>query len=109
VCNTAVGGVASRASTTATTTLHRRTFASASPVATQFPTGTKLLVCDMAGTTVDEGGAVYVALFEAMVEKGIPMEWAEMHDWFVILPLCCHQIATLGSAHSLHSRLSWCI
>ena len=33
---------------------------------TSFAAGTKLLVCDMAGTTVDEGGAVYVALFDAM-------------------------------------------
>ena len=47
----------------------------------QFHAGTKLLVCDMAGTTVEEHGAVYEALFKAMVEKGIPMEWSEMHDW----------------------------
>lgn len=47
----------------------------------QFHAGTKLLVCDMAGTTVEEHGAVYEALFKAMVEKGIPITWPEMHDW----------------------------
>jgi phosphonatase-like hydrolase len=41
----------------------------------------KLLVCDMAGTTVDEGGIIYVALREAMNAHGLKVQEHEMDPW----------------------------
>ncbi|KAK7241026.1 hypothetical protein SO694_00054272 [Aureococcus anophagefferens] len=41
----------------------------------------KLLVCDMAGTTVMEEGLVYSTLLDCMVEKGLGVAEAEMHPW----------------------------
>jgi 3-hydroxyisobutyrate dehydrogenase len=47
----------------------------------RLPAGTELLVCDMAGTTVDEGGIVYITLFDVMKKHGLGVEWGEMHPW----------------------------
>ena len=41
----------------------------------------KLLVCDMAGTTVMEEGLVYSTLLDCMIEKGLGVTEAEMHPW----------------------------
>eukprot|EP01013_Petalomonas_cantuscygni_P040056 TRINITY_DN71805_c0_g1_i1.p1 TRINITY_DN71805_c0_g1~~TRINITY_DN71805_c0_g1_i1.p1 ORF type:complete len:251 (+),score=47.87 TRINITY_DN71805_c0_g1_i1:96-848(+) len=41
----------------------------------------KLLVCDMAGTTVDEGGIVYQALRKAMTTNGLLISEADIHPW----------------------------
>ena len=43
--------------------------------------GTKLLVCDMAGTTVEENGLVYTTLRESMCRAGLSVSEAEMHPW----------------------------
>ena len=43
--------------------------------------GIKLVVCDMAGTTVEEHGLVYKVLRESMVHHGLPVSAAEMHPW----------------------------
>jgi len=40
-----------------------------------------LVVCDMAGTTVEEGGLVYQVLRESMVEDGMQVTEHQMHDW----------------------------
>jgi len=40
-----------------------------------------LLVCDMAGTVVQEGGLVYKVLRESMVEDGLEVSEHDMHDW----------------------------
>jgi len=40
-----------------------------------------LIVCDMAGTTVQEGGLVYQVLRESMVEDGLEVSESEMHPW----------------------------
>ena len=40
-----------------------------------------LMVCDMAGTTVEEGGQVYVLLQAAMNEAGLKVSNDEMHPW----------------------------
>ncbi|KOO21276.1 3-hydroxyisobutyrate dehydrogenase [Chrysochromulina tobinii] len=40
-----------------------------------------LLVCDMAGTTVDEGGLVYIVLRESMNAAGLEVSEADMHPW----------------------------
>ena len=40
-----------------------------------------LLVCDMAGTTVEEGGVVYKVLRESMVAFGLPVTEHDMHPW----------------------------
>jgi len=40
-----------------------------------------LLVCDMAGTVVQEGGLVYKVLRESMIEDGIEVPLEEMHAW----------------------------
>merc|ERR1719410_1388914 len=40
-----------------------------------------LLVCDMAGTTVEEGGMVYVVLQRAMNEDGLHVTDEAMHPW----------------------------
>ena len=42
---------------------------------------TQLLVCDMAGTTVDEGGLVYVVLRESMNAAGLEVTEDDMHPW----------------------------
>lgn len=42
---------------------------------------TQLLVCDMAGTTVDEGGLVYIVLRESMNAAGLEVSEADMHPW----------------------------
>jgi phosphonatase-like hydrolase len=43
--------------------------------------GIKLVVCDMAGTTVEEHGIVYKTLRQAMIEHGLTVSEAEMHPW----------------------------
>ena len=43
--------------------------------------GYELIVCDMAGTTVEEGGMVYETLLEVMVADGLKVSEAEMHPW----------------------------
>ena len=43
--------------------------------------GIKLIVCDMAGTTVEEHGIVYKTLREAMIAHGLAVSEAEMHPW----------------------------
>lgn len=40
-----------------------------------------LLVCDMAGTTVEEGGMVYKILRQTMVNAGLEVSEEEMHPW----------------------------
>lgn len=41
--------------------------------------GIKLVVCDMAGTTVEEHGLVYKVLRESMVKHGLTVSEADMH------------------------------
>jgi len=43
--------------------------------------GFELMVCDMAGTTVEEGGIVYETLRGVMVDDGMPVTVEEMHPW----------------------------
>lgn len=43
--------------------------------------GIKLVVCDMAGTTVEEHGLVYKVLRESMVKHGLTVAEHEMHPW----------------------------
>lgn len=43
--------------------------------------GIKLIVCDMAGTTVEEHGIVYKTLREAMIIHGLTVKEEEMHPW----------------------------
>jgi phosphonatase-like hydrolase len=43
--------------------------------------GFELMVCDMAGTTVEEGGVVYETLREVMVADGLDVSQEEMHPW----------------------------
>lgn len=40
-----------------------------------------LLVCDMAGTTVEEGGTVYRVLRQSMVDAGMDVTEEAMHPW----------------------------
>ena len=40
-----------------------------------------LLVCDMAGTTVSEGGVVYNVLRESMGKHNVHVTEEEMHPW----------------------------
>ena len=40
-----------------------------------------LIVSDMAGTIVEEGGLVYKVLRDSMVEDGLQVSEAEMHPW----------------------------
>jgi len=40
-----------------------------------------LLVCDMAGTTVEEGGMVYKILRQTMVDAGVDVSEEAMHPW----------------------------
>ena len=44
----------------------------------------KLIVCDMAGTTVNEGGIVYRTLYNTIKSSGIAIEEDEMKDWYGI-------------------------
>ena len=41
----------------------------------------KLLVFDMAGTTVDEGGIVYKTLFKTMNEFDLEVSETDIHKW----------------------------
>ena len=41
----------------------------------------ELVALDMAGTTINEGGAVYVALREAVVEAGGALTVADVEPW----------------------------
>lgn len=43
--------------------------------------GIDLMVCDMAGTTVEEGGQVYETLQEVMNADGLSVSDEEMHPW----------------------------
>ena len=43
--------------------------------------GIELLVCDMAGTVVDEDGLVYKILRKVMNDVGLDVSVAEMHPW----------------------------
>lgn len=40
-----------------------------------------LIVCDMAGTVVQEGGLVYKVLRESMLEDGLTVSVEDMHEW----------------------------
>lgn len=40
-----------------------------------------LMVCDMAGTTVQEGGIVYKTLRSVMLKNGLEVSEADMHPW----------------------------
>ena len=42
----------------------------------------KLLVCDMAGTTVNEGGIVYKTLYETIKNKDISIKPDDMKNWY---------------------------
>ena len=53
----------------------------ARPLPTMSDMGIKLIVCDMAGTTVEEHGIVYKTLREAMVSHGLSVSEDEMHPW----------------------------
>jgi len=41
----------------------------------------KLLVCDMAGTTVEEAGLVYITLRECLNDAGLTVSETDMHPW----------------------------
>ena len=43
--------------------------------------GYELMVCDMAGTTVEEGGMVYETLREVMIADGLTVTEDDMHAW----------------------------
>ena len=45
------------------------------------PEQIKLLVCDMAGTTVEEGGLVYQTLFNVLHEAGVDLTFDEIDAW----------------------------
>ena len=44
----------------------------------------KMLVCDMAGTTINEGGIVYKTLYENIKNNNIYIEENEIKDWYGI-------------------------
>jgi phosphoglycolate phosphatase-like HAD superfamily hydrolase len=58
-----------------------RGFASGKTMPSMSSMGIKLVVCDMAGTTVEEYGIVYKTLREAMIAHGLSVTEAEMHPW----------------------------
>ena len=58
---------------------HMRRYATV-PTDTLIP-GVKLLVCDMAGTTVNEAGLVYIVLRESMNDAGLTVSEGDMHEW----------------------------
>ena len=41
----------------------------------------KLIVCDMAGTTINEGGIVYRTLINTIKDQGIKIKENEIHKW----------------------------
>lgn len=43
--------------------------------------GIDLMVCDMAGTTVQEGGLVYQILQKSMIEDGLKVSDEDFHPW----------------------------
>ena len=40
-----------------------------------------MIVCDMAGTTIEEGGVVYKTLRKVMVDDGMSVSEEDMHPW----------------------------
>ena len=42
---------------------------------------TRMLVCDMAGTTISEGGLVYKVLYETMIEKGLEVTPRDIYSF----------------------------
>ena len=43
--------------------------------------GMDMIVCDMAGTTIEEGGIVYKTLRKVMTDDGLSVSETEMHPW----------------------------
>ena len=43
--------------------------------------GISLMVCDMAGTVINEGGIVYKTLFNTLKNNDIPVQENEMKNW----------------------------
>jgi len=43
--------------------------------------GITLMVCDMAGTVINEGGLVYKTLYETLKKNNIPVKESDMNDW----------------------------
>ena len=43
--------------------------------------GITLMVCDMAGTVINEGGLVYKTLYETLKNNNIPVKKSDMNDW----------------------------
>ena len=41
-----------------------------------------LLVCDMAGTIINEGGMVYETLYSSMRQAGFQLDISEMQPWY---------------------------
>ena len=41
-----------------------------------------LIVCDMAGTVIDEGGLVYKTLFSTLSQCNIPIQQSDIKDWY---------------------------
>ena len=67
-----------RADEPSTMSLSTRALPAAGTLASK---GIQLVVCDMAGTTVEEHGLVYKVLREAMVEHGLSVSEHEMRPW----------------------------
>ena len=43
--------------------------------------GITLMVCDMAGTVINEGGLVYKTLYETLKNNNIPVKKSDINDW----------------------------
>jgi len=44
--------------------------------------GITLMVCDMAGTVINEGGLVYKTLYETLKNNNIPVKKSDINDWY---------------------------
>ena len=61
--------------------LRRRALSAGAPPPSLMP-AVKLLVCDMAGTTVDEGGLVYTTLQSCMNAEGLGVSEEDLGPWY---------------------------
>jgi len=67
-----------------------------------------LMVCDMAGTTVEEGGQVYETLQEVMVADGLVVSNEAMHPWHGAKKeaVIAHFAHETTPAHELNARIN---
>jgi len=101
-----------RVAARAFTPVSARKYASVAPPKDTLMPGIKLLVCDMAGTTVNEQGLVYTTLRMCMCDAGLSVSEADMCPWHgagkseVVAHFADREGASASAIHELEAKIN---